>query len=82
MSNSPMGADGGLTAKLEQLPVDACSRGLEWLQAMVAGANSDEVRKLMGQVARLPVSWAGGAWLPVAEVRKAFMKHLAPNRRP
>ena len=71
-------ADGGWTAKLEQLRVDARSRGLEWLRTVVADAVWDEVRKL-AQAAGLPVSRAGGARVPVAELREALVKHLTPQ---
>ena len=47
---------------------------LDWL----ADTKRDEVRQLV-QAAGLPVSRTGGAWVPVAELRKALGKHLAPE---
>ena len=40
----------------------------------------DEVRKL-AQAAGLPARGAGGGWIPVAELREALVKHLAPQAK-
>ena len=69
-STSGKVSDGGPTAELEQLRVDARSRGVEWLLTAVSALKRDEVRKL-AQAAGLPARGAGGGWLPVAELREA-----------
>ena len=68
------------TAELEQLRVEARSRGVEWLLTAVAALQRDEVRKL-AQAAGLPARGAGGGWIPVAELREALVKHLAPQAK-
>ena len=69
--------DGGHRAKLEQLRVEARGKGLDWLQAALVDAKRDEVCQLV-QAADLQVR-SGGAWMPVAELREALVKHLAPK---
>ena len=79
-STSGKATDGGPTAQLEQLRVEARSRGVEWLHTAVAAVQRDELRKLV-QAAGLPARGAGGGWLPVAELREALVKHLPPQAR-
>jgi len=79
-STSGKVTDGGPTAELEQLRVEARSRGVEWLLTAVAALQRDEVRKL-AQAAGLPARGAGGGWIPVAELREALVKHLAPQAK-
>ena len=53
----------------------------EWSGCMhtaVAAVQRDELRKVV-QAAGLPAREAGGGWLPVAELREALVKHLAPQ---
>ena len=77
-STSGKVSDGGPTAELEQLRVEARSRGVEWLLTAVSALKRDEVRKL-AQAAGFPAHGAGGGWLPVAELREALVKHLGPD---
>ena len=65
-------------AKLEELRVGAVSHGVEWLHGALSKLSSGELR---------PLAAAGGVEtrssknrLPVAQLRDALMKVLAPSR--
>ena len=70
---------GGPAAKLEQLRLEGRSRGREWLGSLIQDIKRDEVREL-ARAAGLRARTEDKAWVPVGELRKAVLEHLAPER--
>ena len=68
-STSGKVSDGGPTAELEQLRVEARSRGVEWLLTAVSALKRDEVRKLaQAQIClRVELAVVGYLWLSYAK---------------
>ena len=70
----------GRAAKLEQLRLEARSKGREWLGSVMQDIKRDEVREL-ARAAGLRVRKEDNvAWMPVGELREALLEHLAPER--
>ena len=67
---------GGRAVKLEQLRLEARSKGREWLGSVMQGIKWDEVREL-ALAAGLRVRTEDKAWMPVGELRKALVEHIA-----
>ena len=71
---------GGRAAKLEQLRLEARSKGREWLGSALDDVKWNEVREL-ARAAGLRVRREDNvAWMPVGELREALLEHLAPER--
>ena len=68
-----------LSSRMQELRMDASSKGIAWLQKKVDSMGRDDLRKMAAAVA-LSTRGPGGAMVPVAELRKAVVSTL-PRRR-
>eukprot|EP00435_Cladocopium_sp_Y103_P050006 s1762_g15.t1 len=78
-----VGQDGGegdfhALAKLEELWVTARSRGMAWVEKKVAGMDQREVQAVAA-TAGLSVRGPTGAKVLVSDLRRALVKHVAPQ---
>ena len=69
---------GDISAQVEELRMDASSKGRTWLQEKMASMRQDELRKV---AAASGVSTRGedGSKVGQAELRNALVEHLAPQ---
>ena len=69
---------GGISAQVEELRMDASSKGRTWLQEKVARMTRDDLQKV---AAASGVSTRGqdGSKVGLAELRKALVEHFAPQ---
>ena len=69
---------GGISAQVEELRMDASSKGRTWLQEKLARMTRDDLQKV---AAASGVSTRGqdGSKVALAELRKALMEHFAPQ---
>ena len=72
-------AIGGRAAKLEQLRLEARSRGREWLVSAMRDTKQDELRQL-AQAAGLPLRRQNKAMMSTVELRDALVEHIVPAR--
>ena len=69
---------GGISSKVQELRMDASSKGIAWLQKKVESMNQTEQRKMAAAVA-LSTRGPGGAMVPLAELRNALVEHISPE---
>ena len=69
---------GGISSQVEELRMDASSKGRAWLQEKVASMPRDDLRKV---AAASGVSSRGqdGSMVGQAELRNALVEHFAPQ---
>ena len=67
-----------LSSRMQELRMDASSKGIAWLQKKVDSMGRDDLRKMAAAVV-LSTRGPGGAMVPVAELRKAVVEHFAPQ---
>ena len=69
---------GSISAQVEELRMDASSKGRTWLQEKMASMTRDVLRKV---AAASGVSTRGedGSMVGVAELRNALVEHFAPQ---
>ena len=69
---------GGISAQVEELRMDASSKGRTWLQEKVARMTRDDLQKV---AAASGVSTRGqdGSKVGLAELRNALLEHFAPQ---
>ena len=69
---------GNISAQVEELRMDASSKGRTWLQEKMAMMKQGDLRKV---AAASGVSTRGedGSMVGVAELRNALVEHLAPQ---
>ena len=69
---------GGISAQVEELRMDASSKGRTWLQEKMASMKQGDLQKV---AAASGVSTRGqdGSKVGLAELRKALVEHFAPQ---
>ena len=69
---------GGISSKVEELRMDASSKGLAWLQEKVASMTRDDLQKVAA-ASGVSTRGQGGSKVALAELRNALVEHFAPQ---
>ena len=69
---------GGISSKVEELRMDASSKGVAWLQEKVERMKQDDLQKVAA-ASGVSTRGQGGSKVPLAELRKALVEHFAPQ---
>ncbi|CAL1153605.1 unnamed protein product, partial [Cladocopium goreaui] len=70
---------GGISSQVEELRMDASSKGLTWLQDKVASMKQDDLQKVAAASGVSTRRQDGGSKVALAELRKALVEHFAPQ---
>ena len=69
---------GSISAQVEELRMDASSKGRTWLQEKMASMTRDVLRKVAA-ASGVSTRREDGSMVGVAELRNALVEHLAPQ---
>ena len=65
-------------SKVEELRMDASSKGLSWLQEKVESMKKDDLRKVAA-ASGVSTRGPGGAMVALPDLRNALVDHFAPQ---
>ncbi|CAL1149214.1 unnamed protein product [Cladocopium goreaui] len=71
---------GGISSKVDELRMDASSKGLAWLQEKVESMKRDDLQKVAA-ASGVSTRGQGGSKVALAALRNALVEHFAPQDR-
>ena len=70
---------GSISAQVEELRMDASSKGRTWLQEKMARMKQGDLRKVAAAASGVSTRGEDGSMVGQAELRNALVEHLAPQ---